>query len=150
MRVVVRWDSVANAEPLLREVVQEVTGYDPGPLHHTCPQCGSVEHGRPYVDAPVDVSIAHTPGLTVVAVSEAGHVGVDVEVAADRSWVRAEAVGKAHGTGLLVENPGPAWTSDLEIAGFVAAVALVRGAAEVQAGPRRTASPGTGPAATDP
>jgi hypothetical protein len=150
MRVVVAWDAVANAEPLLRDVVREVTGYDPGPVHHTCPQCGSVVHGRPYVEAPVEVSIAHAPGLTVVAVSDAGPVGVDVEVDAEQAWVRKEAVGKTHGTGLLVDDPGPAWVSDLEIAGYVASLAVLKGPVEVQAAPRRTATPGTAPAPTVP
>ena len=149
-RVTVRWDAVASGEPLVRELVEEMLGYDPGPLHHTCPRCGSVEHGRPYVDAPVEVSIAHAPGLTVVAVSEAGPVGVDVEVQADQEWVSKEAVGKAYGTGLLVADPGPAWVCGLAIPGHVAALALLKGPAEVQAAPRRTATPGTGPAATHP
>jgi hypothetical protein len=143
MRVVVAWDSIADAQPLLREVVREVTGHDPGPLHHTCPQCGSVEHGRPYVEAPVEVSIARTRGVTVVAVSEAGPVGVDVETA-DPDWVRREAIGKAYGVGLLVDHPGDAWVAEVAIEGYVAVVALLNGPAEVQAAPRRTARPGTG------
>jgi len=149
-RVMVRWDAVTSGEPLVRELVEEMLGYDPGPLHHTCPRCGSVEHGRPYVDAPVELSIAHARALTVVAVSEAGPVGVDVEVHADPGWVSKEAVGKAYGTGLRVEDPGPAWVSSLAIPGHVAALALVRGPAEVQAAPRRTATPGTGRAAAGP
>jgi 4'-phosphopantetheinyl transferase len=142
MRVVVSWDTVADAEQLLREVVGEVTGYDPGPVHHTCPQCGSVEHGRPYVEAPVDVSIAHAPGMSIVAVSEAGPVGVDLEKA-DREWVRKEAAGKAHGTGILVEPPPGAHVVDLDVPGFVAALATLRGPVEVRAAPRRTTTPGT-------
>ncbi|HSV40525.1 MAG TPA: hypothetical protein VLI04_17310 [Nocardioidaceae bacterium] len=148
MRVVVRWDEVANAEPMLREVVREVVGYDPGPVHHTCPHCGSIEHGRPYVDAPVAVSVAHTAGLTMVAVSSAGPVGVDVEADAAPSWVQREAVGKAHGVGLVGEELPETWVADLAVEGFVAAVALVNGAAEVQAAPRRTTTAGTGPTTT--
>ena len=125
-QVVVAWAEVAVAEPLVRALAIGVTGKDPGPLHHLCPTCGSVEHGRPSVDAPLAVSVAHATGLTVVAVSLAGPVGVDVERDADSSWVRREAVGKALGTGLLIEElPEPSWSADLAIPGHVAAVALV-------------------------
>lgn len=70
--IVVRMHTTPYAEPLVREAAAELLGYDPGPLFHSCPRCGSVEHGRPYVDAPVLVSIAHETvdgvALTVVAV----------------------------------------------------------------------------------
>jgi hypothetical protein len=147
--VVVAWDEVAVAEPLLRAVVEELTGRDPGPTHHRCPRCGSVEHGAPYVDAPVEVSAAHATGLTVVAVSLAGPVGIDVEWAADRDWVRAEAVGKAHRSGIVVaptlDSPD-LWVADLDLdvgpAG--AAVAAVAGLSprrpEVRAARRRAAT----------
>jgi hypothetical protein len=143
------WDETAAAEPLVREVVRQIAGYDPGPLHHTCPQCGGVDHGRPYVDAPLDVSIAHAGGITIVAVSDQGPVGIDLEAAADPDWVRKEAVGKAYGTGLLVEDPGDAWVVDLEVEGWVAALASLSGPAEVRAARRRTAKSGSGPEAPD-
>jgi len=125
--VAVGWDAVATAEPLLRAVVAELTGRDPGPLHHRCPRCGSVEHGAPYVDLPVDVSVAHAIGLTVVAVSLAGPVGVDVEWHADRSWVRAEAVGKAYRTGIVAEPDLSApdlWVEDVDLGPGSAATAV--------------------------
>jgi hypothetical protein len=143
MTVLVAWDDVADAERLVRLVVADLVGRDPGPVHHVCPQCGSVEHGAPYVDAPVDISIAHATGLSVVAVSAAGPVGVDVELEADREWVRAEAVGKAHRTGIVTppafDQPG-LWVEDLTIADAVGAVAVLSSERpEVRAGHRRAA-----------
>lgn len=150
-RVVVAWAEVAVAEPLVRSLATDVTGSDPGPVHHSCPACGSIEHGRPYVEAPVSVSVAHTTGLTLVAVSLAGHVGVDVERDAPVAWVRHEAAAKAFGTGLLGDEPPEAdWSADVAIPGHVAAVAVVSrpgpaasGAARDAASPRR-ADPGPG------
>ena len=117
---------VATSEGLVRALATRLTGADPGPLHHSCPFCGSIEHGRPCLEGPIDVSVAHAGGLTVVAVSSAGPVGVDVEVDADVTWVRREAVGKALGVGILLEyQPEPAWQSEVPVAGHVAVVALV-------------------------
>jgi len=99
-------------------------------LAHDCPRCGGTDHGRPSLLAtaglrrPAHVSLARAAGLSVVALSTAGPVGVDVEpdgaaafpgfhgVAAHpdearedptRIWVRKEALLKAHGTGLAVD-----------------------------------------------
>jgi phosphopantetheinyl transferase len=146
--VLVDWAQAPAAEPLVRSLVATMTGTDPGPVFHACPRCGSVEHGRPYVDAPVDISVAHAAGLTVVAVSTAGPVGVDTERAEDSQpgWVRREAVAKALGTGLVDESsPEPQWRADLEIPGYVAAVALVsRRASAAPAAPAGGASGRTG------
>ena len=150
--VLVDWTPVPAAEPLVRSLVATMTGTDPGPVFHACPRCGSVEHGRPYVDAPVDISVAHAAGLTVVAVSTAGPVGVDAERAEDSQpgWVGREAVAKALGTGLgtgLVDesSPEPHWQADLDIPGYVAAVALVsRRASAAPAAPAGGASGRTG------
>ena len=68
MTVLVAWDEVGDADWLVRLLAAELTGRDPGPVHHVCPRCGSVEHGAPYVDAEVAVSIAHVTGLSAVAV----------------------------------------------------------------------------------
>jgi 4'-phosphopantetheinyl transferase len=99
-------------------------------LTHACPRCGSGAHGRPLIAAteqvrrPAHVSLARAGDLSLVAVTDAGRVGVDVEAegaaelagvervvlhpgerAADvtRTWVRKEAVLKAYGLGLAVD-----------------------------------------------
>jgi len=104
-------------------------------LGHTCPRCGSDTHGRPRlvptatVRHPAFVSLGRAGDLSVVAVTDAGPVGVDVEAegaaefagfedvvlhpgergaaSADRTrvWVRKEALLKAYGLGLAVD-PG--------------------------------------------
>lgn len=125
-RVLVDWAETAVAEPLVRALATELTGRDPGALHHTCPYCGSVEHGRPYVAAPVDVSVAHSSGHTAVAVSTAGPIGVDLEKQADEDWVRREACGKALGVGIVTDHDErPVWQSEVPVPGYVAAVVLV-------------------------
>jgi 4'-phosphopantetheinyl transferase len=141
---------------------------------HECPRCGSDAHGRPYLPAtaavrvPAHVSLARAGDLSVVAVTDAGPVGVDVEAegAAEfagfdavglhpgergatpadrtRTWVRKEALLKAHGLGLAVDpsdvsiddhglvawgsshrSPGPVWLRDLVVPGHVVAVAVL-------------------------
>src|SRR4051812_21024395 len=125
-RVLTDWSGTAVAEPLVRPLVALLTGVDPGPLHHHCPFCGSAEHGRPYVDAPVHLSVAHATGLTVVAVSDIGAVGVDVDADGDAAWVLREAVGKALGSGITAEvMPDPHWHTTLDVPGHRAAVVLL-------------------------
>lgn len=100
---------------------------------HECPRCGSAAHGRPSLLAtaavrqPAYVSLARAGDVSVVAITDAGPVGVDVEAegAADfggfddvalhpdergmtatdrtRVWVRKEALLKAYGHGLAVD-----------------------------------------------
>lgn len=86
-----------------------------------CSVCGS-PHGRPTIIAgntTLAASVSHTPELTFVAVTTAGHVGIDAELrdgtsphgldllrgSADdlRDWTRVEAVLKADGRGLTVD-----------------------------------------------
>lgn len=126
-RVLVAWRPVATPEPLVRELVAELTAIDPGPLHHSCPFCGSIEHGRPYVAAPVEVSVAHAPGLTVVAASVAGRVGVDVELSADDGWLTREAIGKACGVGIAsdVVEPVTIVRELFDVSGHRAAVVVL-------------------------
>lgn len=139
-RVLVDWAETAVAEPLVRALGTALTGHDPGPLHHACPSCGSIEHGRPYVDAPIHVSVAHAPGLTVVAVSAAGPVGVDVEAdGEDPAWTRHEATVKALGVGLVADRvPDPAWTMQVPVPGHVATVVVLSRAAAAGAAGRAT------------
>ncbi|TYL46311.1 4'-phosphopantetheinyl transferase superfamily protein [Nocardioides sp. BGMRC 2183] len=69
------------AHAAARRVIGAVTDQDPAAItwgRHDCPGCGE-PHGRPRVEgADVEFSLAHTPGLVLVAVSE-HQVGVDVE-----------------------------------------------------------------------
>lgn len=148
--VEVVWARGYDAAALLRELVVERIGNDPGPLHHLCPTCGSVTHGRPSYDAPVEVSIARAGGLVVVALSLSGPVGVDVTVRTPdaQAWTRAEALAKAHGTGIVVDHdPGAAdvWIQDVAVQdGYASAVAGFRVGLslqpEVRVAPRRTAT----------
>ncbi len=140
-------------------------------IAHACPRCGSDEHGRPILlptaalRSPAHVSLARAGDLSVVALTDAGPVGIDLEPdgAADFpgfddvarhadergtdatvSWVRTEALLKAHGLGLVVDPrdvsinadgsitwdsphapPGPAWLRDLAVPGHVASVVVL-------------------------
>jgi 4'-phosphopantetheinyl transferase len=111
---------------LLHEVLVERTGVPPR-VDRTCPDCGA-QHGKPVLEHPtLHVSTADSGGLSVVAVTDAGPVGVDVEQV-DRSgfpgfaevalgleehasdlrertvlWTRKEAVLKATGEGLRTD-----------------------------------------------
>jgi 4'-phosphopantetheinyl transferase len=116
-------------------------------LAHACPRCGSDAHGRPVLLAtaavrhPASVSIARAGDLSVVALTDAGPVGIDVEAeaAADfagfaqvalhpsersapavdptRTWVRKEALLKAYGLGLAVD-PGDLGLDDAGLAAW--------------------------------
>jgi hypothetical protein len=124
--VVVGWVSRPRAEPVVRALVAELAGTDPGPLHHSCPRCGSVEHGRPVVDASVELSISRAPGLTAVAVSTAGPVGIDVAPAGAAGLVVREAIGKALGVGLMLDDlPEPTRLQPLTLPGHAGALAVV-------------------------
>ena len=140
--LVAGWDFPA-AEPLVIVLSERLGLGHPGPLHHWCPVCGSIEHGRPQVTGGLELSIAHAAGGTAVAASLDGPVGVDVEVDADPAWVRREATAKAAGVGLVGgELPDPGWVADLDLPGRVGAVALVSEAAReaAVAGVRRARS----------
>ena len=102
-----------------------------------CRLCGSDRHGKPQVIAPsvakpVHVSLSRSGGLTVVAVTDAGPVGIDVEAVQDEDltpWVRAESLVKATGHGLTIDPAtitDDRWTSDLPAPdGYVAAVTIL-------------------------
>jgi hypothetical protein len=141
--------SSPDATRLAVALGQELLGFHPGPLHHRCPSCGSIEHGRPYFDAALEVSVAHTTGLTLVAVGTEGRIGIDVEVAADAGWVRAEAIGKAYGVGLTGPAGDDALVLELDVPGYVAALAVLAEALpEIRMWPAAEAPEAPGPPAT--
>lgn len=76
-----------TAHALLRTVVAQRTAQSPSEIRfdRRCMTCGSTAHGKPVVRGhpSVHVSLSYAGSLAVVAVSEAGEVGVDVEEVAD-------------------------------------------------------------------
>ena len=128
-----------------------------GRIRHHCPSCGSSDHGRPWLEGlsgsrQVHLSVTRCPGLSVVALTEAGPIGVDVERSgsarrqdvdqvigsgqgdATLRWVRTEAWLKASGHGFARATgtetvSGQAWRIDLDLgAGFEAATAVMTAA----------------------
>jgi hypothetical protein len=150
-------------DDLVRAAVRELgLGDSDGIVRHHCPACGSSDHGRPSLGAvrgepAVHLSIARCPGRAVVALTDAGPIGVDVErrdaaegpavdhvLGADaagdatRRWVRAEAYLKAAGRGLgrsgATERAAvPAWTTDVDLGpGYEAALAVLTTATDLE------------------
>lgn len=76
-----------------------------------CRTCGSDQHGKPQVvrvdDGPtLHVSLARSADRAVIAVTDSGPVGVDIEATAApeiTTWVRIESLVKATGYGLQVD-----------------------------------------------
>lgn len=73
-----------------------------------CPQCGSTDHGRPFlVGSDLQVSIAYAGDVAAIAWGKSP-VGIDLELADAvppvgldvRGWTRLEALGKAGGAGV--------------------------------------------------
>ena len=121
------------AARLLAHEVARISGTPAAEVRvvHSCPQCGSADHGTPVVVTPrrpaMSVSVSRAPGAVVVAVSMVGAVGVDLErpdaarfagfgrVALNEheqaptiesratTWVRKESLLKATGQGLHLD-----------------------------------------------
>lgn len=160
-RLVVVHDARATRGPvddLVRVALRQLgVGAAGGPVRHHCPTCGSSDHGRPWLEGlvgnrPIHLSVARCPGRSVVALTEAGPIGVDVERSgcarpqdvdqvigsgpgdATRRWVRTEACLKAAGHGFARTAAStvaePAWRGDLDLgSGFEAAAAVMTTAA---------------------
>jgi 4'-phosphopantetheinyl transferase len=75
---------------VLRELAARRLGRPAASLHivRRCAVCGSAEHGKPLLDGPagdtIDLSVAHSGAVAVVAVATGARVGVDVEVVRPR------------------------------------------------------------------
>lgn len=143
----VRLVPVADGESALLDLVVATTGQGQPMIDRHCPRCGSTAHGRPVVrGAGTPVSLARSGGLCLVAVGETRPIGIDLETAGSvtaralaaagigrspeldhtAAWVRAEAIGKARGTGLSPHpRPEVVTVADLDLGdGLVAAVAM--------------------------
>ena len=141
-----------DPDDLLRSAVATYLEVDPVAVQtgRLCPRCAGTDHGRPVVlpaggdrRPVVHVSLSRAAGRTVVAVTTAGPVGVDVEhvdaagfdtfarvglhrdeVADDapsrtRTWVRKESLVKATGDGLTVDLRDVQVTAPAEAPGLV-------------------------------
>ena len=126
--VVVRWSDRVDTEDLLVAEASGVLGR-PVFIEHRCRRCGADDHGQPLLvgASGLHASVARADGLNLVAFTEAGPIGVDIErvdaagfegfpqaamhpderafttVDRTRLWVRKEAVLKATGHGLGVD-----------------------------------------------
>ncbi len=148
-RVEVAWTATEDPRAPDRLVAYLTGGGADTRTGRLCPRCGSARHGRPFLHrtdarAGERISIARTTGATLVAVSRAGAVGVDVE-RLDRfsdpslagvvlhpeerasgpdllaaAWVRKEALLKMTGDGLAVEP------ARIQLGGTPAVPAVVR------------------------
>lgn len=118
----------AAGRTLARSTIAPILETRPAELVFTqaCHLCGHPTHGKPRLPGtPIDFSISHAADRVLVGICTYGHIGVDLErthrnidaIAPRilhstepvvfgndllRTWVRKEAILKAHGTGLAI------------------------------------------------
>jgi 4'-phosphopantetheinyl transferase len=99
---------------LLKTVVGDLAASSPELVRLTyhCPRCGR-SHGRPVVVAPPaavhwHVSLSHSGRQVIVAATDAGPVGVDVETTAGTVFEGFDGVALTHGERTEVERCAPA------------------------------------------
>ncbi|NRQ51339.1 4'-phosphopantetheinyl transferase superfamily protein [Aeromicrobium stalagmiti] len=115
-RLLVTWlRSRDVGRDLLTRIAADASGHtvDEVRVVHACRTCGSDRHGKlqvrlPPGARPLHLSLGRSGDQAVVAVSDAGPVGVDVEATGPASsglvtWVRKESVVKATGHGLTID-----------------------------------------------
>lgn len=142
-RLVITWlpTSAVSPSTLARLVADSAgTASDDIRVVHACRSCGSDQHGKPHVvvgagATPQYLSLSRSGGRAVVAVTDVGPVGVDIETieSSDHdltTWVRTESLVKATGHGVTIDpdlvDGGPTWTVDLDgPPGFVAAATVL-------------------------
>jgi 4'-phosphopantetheinyl transferase len=129
----------SGGEDDLARLVADFAQIDPHAVRivRACRSCGSDAHGKPQVVAPsavtpIHVSLSRSGGMTVVAVTDVGPVGIDVEAVQHEDltpWVRTESLVKATGHGLTIDPddiPDERWTADLAAPdGYVGAVTIL-------------------------
>lgn len=85
-----------GAHALMRTALGERLGVDPGSLRFErhCLTCGTDQHGKPRIMGHLDLhmSLSYTDRLAVLAMSEDGEVGVDVEDVTEADFDGFEAV----------------------------------------------------------
>jgi len=142
-RLVVTWLTSDHLDPgMLVRLVADVAGIDADGIRlvRACRSCGSDQHGKPQIVMPfgeprLHLSYSRSGGRAVVAVTETGPVGIDLEAVRTSehdvaAWVRTESLVKATGHGITTDphliDDAPVWTGDLAAPdGFVAAVTVL-------------------------
>ncbi|MET0908565.1 MAG: hypothetical protein ABWZ99_03775 [Ilumatobacteraceae bacterium] len=141
-RLAVTWlpAPAADSDAVMR-LVAAFAGGPAGELRivRACRSCGSDRHGKPQIvmpagAAPLHLSLSRSGDLAVVAVTDAGPVGIDLEAIRPdtedlTAWVRTESLVKATGHGLTIDPADITdirWTSGLDAPdGYVAAVTVL-------------------------
>ncbi|AXT84562.1 hypothetical protein C6I20_04685 [Aeromicrobium sp. A1-2] len=97
---------------LLTDLIADFSGTPAAHVRvvRACRSCGSDRHGKPQIvlphgHTPLHLSLSRSAGAAVVAVTDAGPIGIDVEQGSSDlvTWVRKESLVKATGHGLTID-----------------------------------------------